>query len=238
MICAIVIAAVAAIGIYLNDYYRATEGARQCLTVPAAGVEVLGPDDGLIVFSPAGSNIDDTAVGVIFYPGGKVEAESYAPLMEALAERGILSVLVSMPGNLAVLDVDAAEGIQEKFPEIEEWYMAGHSLGGSMAASYLNGTEEEFDGLILLASYSTEDLSGSDVAVLSVYGDRDGVLDMTKYKENMTNLPEGFAEHVIEGGCHAYFGDYGPQDGDGSPSKTVEEQITETADVIQGFIFD
>ena len=45
-----------------------------------------------------------------------------------------------------------------------------HHLGGSMAASYLASHTEDFDGLILLGSYSTADLSGSGLAVLSVYG--------------------------------------------------------------------
>jgi len=247
VIAVIIAVIIAAAAIYLNDCYRATEAAQQSIAQPAYGVEVTESEDGITVFAPAEKdpyayawNVYDTDLkaGVIFYPGGKVEAESYAPLMEALAERNILSVLVSMPGNLAVLDMDAAEGIQEMFPEVEEWYMAGHSLGGSMAASYLGKTEEMFDGLIMLASYSTEDLSGSGLDVLSVYGDRDGVLDMKKYEENKIHLPDNFTEYIIEGGCHAYFGDYGPQDGDGDPSKSVEEQIRETADIIQIFIFD
>lgn len=243
----IVIAAMIAVAaVYLNDYYRATEMAQQCIAQPADGVEVTQPEKGIMVFAPIDDPYayewevfdSDLKAGIIFYPGGKVEAESYAPLMNALAERDILAVLVEMPGNLAVLDVDAAKGIQAMYPEIEEWYMAGHSLGGSMAASYLGKTDENFDGLILLASYSTEDLSGSGLDVLSVYGDKDGVLDMAKYREYKSNLPENMTEYIIEGGCHAYFGDYGEQDGDGTPEKTVADQIYETADIIQIFIFD
>ena len=243
----IVIAAMAAVAaVYLNDYYRATEMAQQCITDPADGVKVTEPEKGITVFAPVEDPYayewdvfeSDLKAGIIFYPGGKVEAESYAPLMSALAERDILTVLVSMPGNLAVLDIDAAEGIQEMYPEIEEWYMAGHSLGGSMAASHLGKTSEEFEGLILLASYSTEDLSDSDLDVLSIYGDKDGVLDMAKYRECLSNLPADMTEYIIEGGCHAYFGDYGPQEGDGKPVKTVADQIYETADMIQIFIFD
>lgn len=244
---AIVVAAMIAVAaVYLNDYYRASQMAQQCITQPADGVEVTEPEKGITVFAPIEDpyayewNVfePDKKVGIIFYPGGKVESESYAPLMSALAERDILAVLVSMPGNLAVFDKDAAEGIQEMYPEIEEWYMAGHSLGGSMAASYLAEAAEDFEGLILLASYSTEDLSGSGLNVLSVYGDQDGVLDMAKYKEYKSNLPADMTEYIIEGGCHAYFGDYGPQEGDGEPVKTVADQIYETADIIQIFIFD
>ena len=38
--------------------------------------------------------------------------------------------------NLAVLDLNAAKGIPEQYPQIKHWYIGGHSLGGSMAASH------------------------------------------------------------------------------------------------------
>lgn len=152
--------------------------------------------------------------------------------MEACAERGILCVLVHMPGNLAVLDINAADGIQEQYPEIDHWYMAGHSLGGSMAAAYLEKHTEEFDGLILLAAYSTKDIKNSGKDVLSVYGSEDKVLQMDSYEKYRKNLPDYFTEQIIPGGCHAYFGSYGPQDGDGIPQISNEEQIQITADAI------
>jgi len=132
---------------------------------------------------------------------------------------------VEMPFNLAVLDVNAADGIQEEYPEIEEWYIGGHSLGGSMAASYLATHVEDYEGLILLGSYSTADLSGSNLAVLSVFGSEDRVMNREKYEESKSNLPNNFTEYIIDGGCHAYFGMYGAQDGDGKPTVTNEEQI-------------
>ena len=102
-----------------------------------------------------------------------MEYISYIPLMDALARKGIMCVLLKMPFNLAVLDVNAADGIQKEYPEIEEWYIGGHSLGGSMAASYLATHVEDYEGLILLGSYSTADLSDTDLAVLSVFGSED-----------------------------------------------------------------
>lgn len=232
IIVSLVVLIAAVVVVYINDYYHAENTAQQCISEPASGITVVEVEEGTYTFAP---NDMEPQAGVIFYPGGKVEAESYAPLMEALAERGIAAILTSMPGNLAVLDIDAAKGLQEYFPEVEEWYMAGHSLGGSMAASYVAENTDDYEGLILLASYSTEDLSGSDLRVLSIYGDEDKVLDMEKYFDNEENLPENFEEHIIEGGCHAYFGNYGDQDGDGTASIAAEEQIRITADLIAVF---
>jgi pimeloyl-ACP methyl ester carboxylesterase len=156
--------------------------------------------------------------------------------MYALAEEGVVSILVTMPGNLAVLDMNAADGICEQYPEIENWYMSGHSLGGSMAASFIAENSKDFDGIILLASYSTVDLSNSGLDVLSIYGSNDGVLNMEKYSEYMPNLPSDFEEFIIDGGCHAYFGAYGEQDGDGEAEITREQQIEITVNEILEFV--
>ncbi len=227
-------------GMYVNDYYRASEEAMDCITEEEEAVSVLALDEDTILFTAQAPK-----AGLIFYPGGKVQFEAYAPLMKACAERGILCVLMKMPMNLAVLDMNAADGVKEKVAEhietdvladIEEWYVGGHSLGGSMAASYMEKNTQEYDGLILLASYSTAHLSQSGKSVISIYGTEDKVLNMEKYEQYKENLPEGFYEEVIEGGCHAYFGSYGAQDGDGVPTITNEEQMRITADVLQFWI--
>ena len=152
--------------------------------------------------------------------------------MESLAEKGMLCILVEMPFRLAVFDMDAAEGIQEQYPEIENWYIGGHSLGGAMAAAYLSENVDDYEGLVLLGSYSTANLSETDLAVLSVYGSEDGVLNREKYEECKVNLPVDFEEVVIDGGCHAYFGMYGVQKGDGTPGIGNEEQIEMTAEAV------
>ena len=184
-----------------------------------------------IVFQP-----EAPQAGLIFYPGGKVEAEAYAPLLEACAERGILCVLLRMPGNLAVLDRNAADGVAADYPEVTDWYIGGHSLGGAMAAGYAAKHTEALAGLVLLGAYSTADLTDSGLRVLSIYGSEDGVLNREKYDSNHANLPADAAELVIQGGCHAGFGSYGPQDGDGTPTISGEEQIARTADAIAAML--
>ena len=228
---ALVIAAlVGGCAIYLCTYYEADETAIAAFA-PMQEVSYRTTEDGNLVF-----DVPDATVGLIFYPGGKVDTDAYKPLMAALASKGILCVLVDMPFHLAVFDANAADGIQADYPEIRRWYIGGHSLGGSMAASYLADHTDEYEGLILLAAYSTEDLSDTSLAVLSILGSEDGVLNQDSYRDNRSNLPNGFAEKVIAGGCHAYFGMYGKQDGDGSPTITPEEQILQTAKIIAEFV--
>ena len=230
LLAAIVILLAMGMVFYLLDYYHANDTAMAELEQSAAGVEIIRKDD-QIVFQPA-----EAKAGLIFYPGGKVAYESYAPLLEACAEKGILCVIVQMPANLAVLDQNAADGIQEEYPQIQNWYLGGHSLGGTVAAIYLEEHAEAYDGLILLASYSTADLSDYDLNVLSIYGSLDGVMNREKYAECKSMLPVSLKEVIIEGGCHAYFGSYGEQDGDGAATITPEEQQRRTVQEITSFI--
>lgn len=214
---------------YVSDYYHADETALEAMAYLTDSVQVEQDGD-VIWFVP-----EDPTAGLIFYPGGKVEHTAYAPLLRACAEQGILCALVRMPGNLAVLDANAADGLRQKHPEITAWYMAGHSLGGAMAANYAAAHAEDFNGLILLAAYSTKDLTGTTLRVLSVYGSEDGVLNRESYEKNWSNLPADTTEVVLDGGCHAQFGSYGAQEGDGIPTISGEEQVRQTAEAIAAF---
>lgn len=210
--------------VYVNDYYHAEDTA--IVAMAGAYNYTVEECDGNIAFIP-----NEPVAGLIFYPGGKVEHTAYACLMAEFAKKGVLCVLVEMPFRLAVLGVNAADGIQDNFPQIEKWYIGGHSLGGAMAASYISNHTSEFDGLLLLGAYSTADISDSGLSVISVYGSEDKVLNMEKYEGNRKLLPSEFTELIIEGGCHSYFGNYGHQDGDGEPSVSMEEQIKQTVEV-------
>lgn len=214
-----------ACGWYVNDYYRADLDAIMVFQSEIKVDKQIFDDK--IIYAP-----EHADTGLIFYPGGKVETAAYEPLMALLAEKNVLTVLIEMPFHLAVLDMNAADGIQEKYPDIEHWYIGGHSLGGAMASSYLGKNIEDYEGLILLASYSTTDFTDSSLNVLSIYGSEDNVLNAKKYQENMIHLPKDFTEVILEGGNHAQFGMYGPQSKDGIPSISNAEQIHQTADEI------
>ena len=222
----IFLALVIACAIYLGDYYHADMEKIEAFTEQST-VEMQTDENGYLIFEP-----EQIENGVIFYPGGKVKHTAYIPLMEALASKGTLCILVKMPFRLAVFDSNAADGLQENYPEVESWYIGGHSLGGSMAASYLSKHAKIFDGLILLGSYSTSNLSDLDVEVLSIYGSEDLVMNRENYEANKKNLPDDFKEVIIDGGCHAYFGMYGAQEGDGVPAISNEEQIARTVEAI------
>jgi hypothetical protein len=216
--------------IYVSDYYHADTDSIEVF-IQNKNVNKTVLYDGAISYKT-----EDSEVGFIFYPGGKVEFTSYEPLMYELALNGITCILLEMPLNLAFFNVNAASKAIDYFPEIESWYIGGHSLGGSIASSYLANNLDKFDGLVLLSSYSTNNLNDEKLKVLSIYGSEDKVMNKENYNNNKKNFPSNFTEKVIEGGCHAFFGMYGAQDGDGIPLITNEEQIIMTSNFIVEFI--
>ncbi len=176
-----------------------------------------------ITFSSQDQN---PSVGFIFYPGGFVEAEAYAPTVRAIAEAGYLGVITPMPLNLAVLNSNAAAEVIAAYPEIETWVIGGHSLGGSMAASYADQNQGQIAGLALWASYPAEsnNLSDQPIEVISIYGTLDGVATPEEVLAAKPLLPTDTVWLPIEGGNHAQFGWYGPQDGDNPATISREEQ--------------
>ena len=211
---------------YLNDGYEALPQVAE-LALTSDEMVTVEQIEGAVVFMPK-----EAEAGLIFYPGGKVDHEAYALLMNVLANEGMVCILLEVPFDLAVFDMNAAEDYRYLYPEIEDWYVGGHSLGGAMAASYLEKYVEEYKGLILCASYSTVNYSETDLKVISMYGSNDEVLNIEKYEECKKNLPEDFAELVIEGGNHAFFGTYGLQEGDGTATIENGSQIGIAAEFI------
>ena len=155
--------------------------------------------DNLTVFYPRGELREAEKTGVIFYPGGKVEASAYSPLLLKLSEEGFTCVLVDMPMNLAIFNIKGANKVFSTFSDIENWYLMGHSLGGAMASQYAEKNYYKISGLILLGAYPLND---ADVDTLVIYGSEDVGLDRDKLigVEN---------QYEIEGGNHSFFGNYG-----------------------------
>jgi hypothetical protein len=185
-----------------------------------------------IVFTPTASA---PTCGLIFYAGGRVDERAYAPALRAFAEAGHLVLLPSMPLNLAVLSPGRASGLMEEYPEIERWVIAGHSLGGAMAATYANGHPAEAEGgvhgLSLWAAFPAAgaDLSArTDIAVSSVYGSEDGLAVVADIDASRPLLPADTLFARIEGGNHAQFGWYGAQNGDGEATISREDQQAQT----------
>jgi len=203
---------------------------RALAAMESDAVVTVQDNGNFIVFTPtAGTPI----TGYIFYPGGHVDYRSYAPVAREIASRGYLVSVVEMPLSLAVFGVDRADDVIAAYPDIRYWVLGGHSLGGSMAASYAKKNPGTVQGLVLWASYpaDNDDLSGTELKGLSTYGSNDLVLGRDQFNATLPLLPPGTIVQVIQGGNHAQFGNYGPQPGDGIATIPAADQQLQAADL-------
>ena len=196
---------------------------------------VLATQHGWYLFEPVSRK---PSVGLILYPGGRVDPRSYAPLAREIAAAGFASVITPMPLNLAVFEPDQAMDVMQSLPGITAWAVGGHSLGGAMAARFAYRHPHEVEGLVLLAAYpaSSDDLSTSGIQVLSLFGTLDGLADVETIEASRSILPAETTWVAIQGGNHAQFAWYGDQPGDRPAAISREVQQTETVRAIVQFL--
>jgi len=227
--------------VFFGDFYRSNMTKEEYQNKYEKTVNIEETDDYYLITEIG--NLADNAI--IMFPGAKVEATAYIPLMEAVvkSDSSKVAVFIVKPSyNFAVFGEKVAENICEEYGmKYKKWYVAGHSLGGVEAASYAKNHIIGIDGLIMLASYSVSDLVNAeeysdDFRVLSINASNDYIINLEKREEYMKNLPDDTLFYEIEGGNHGQFGDYGFQEGDKTASISKEEQWEEIAEQINLFI--
>lgn len=202
----------------------------------AAGVTSTLRDEGgaFIEIRPAG---EPTAL-LVLYSGGLVRPQAYEWLGRALAADGVQTVIPVFPLDLAVTGVGRADALIRKFGAGKTVVIAGHSLGGAMAAQYARGHTDQLEGLILMGAYPAGNVSLSDTAlpVLSLLAEHDRVAAADDVRGGLTRLPASARLTVIPGAVHSFFGRYGPQRGDGQPTVTRAAAEADVLAAVRSFL--
>lgn len=216
--------------IWLSNGYKLQSDSLSYLESDSA-VQVTTEDKN-IYFTP--KNVD-TNKGLIFYPGERVDASSYAKICKKVASLGYKVVAVDMPFNYPSLGVDKASEIMKSNPEIEKWILGGDSLGGTAACKFAS-KNAKVDGIVLISSYPTNDINNLGIDVLSISGSKDDVIDYKKLINSKHKLPKDTIYVEIEGANHSQFGSYGKYSGDGDALISEDEQINITVNNIVTFL--
>jgi len=176
----------------------------------------------------------DKSIGVILYPGMHIDRRAYAPLARELAKAGYLTVVVSMPLNMALLNPDAARTVMAAYPSVRHWVIGGHSQGATMAAEYVihsvgpdgsHNQDNKISGLLIWGSFVISDLSGiKNLPVLAINADHDGNCPPATFAASKLKLPPATHFETVKGGNHAQFGSYGAQFGDNPATISPEDQ--------------
>ncbi|MEI5583848.1 MULTISPECIES: alpha/beta hydrolase [unclassified Agromyces] len=203
------------------------------------GVEITGTDRSIVIEPTTGA----TDTGLVFIPGAKVQPSAYLYKMAGIVEATGMTVVITEPTlNLAFFDTRPLSAFTADAPDVERWYVGGHSLGGVRACQLAADAEADaaaepaVEGLILFGSYCVDDLSDSDLAVLSIVGENDGLSTPEDVAARSGNLPDDAVTVVIEGANHAAFGDYGDQPGDGTATIDRQTARAEIADAVAEFV--
>lgn len=164
-------------------------------------------DSPWLTFIPAQDSSD---TGFIFYPGGRIDPRGYSDLMRAVAEKGYLVVVPTMPINMAIFNSNIADEIIAAHPEIAHWAIGGHSVGGTAAALYTSTHPKKIAGLAIWSSYPADnsDLSNLNIPAILMYGGNETRVTDKSVGARKHLLPPDTQYIKIEGGDHHQFGTY------------------------------
>jgi len=184
-------------------------------------ITITSTDQSIVMEPVAGA----TGEGLLFIPGAKVDPYAYLYKLSGVVESGVTVVITKPTLNLAFFDFRTLDDFAVDAPGVDEWFVGGHSLGGVKACMLADSPEVA--GLVLFGSYCANDLSGSDLRVLSIVGSDDGLSTPEKVSSAAGELPASTEYVTIEGSNHARFGDYGDQAGDGEATISTEDARAE-----------
>jgi pimeloyl-ACP methyl ester carboxylesterase len=156
-----------------------------------------------------------------------VDVRATAAVLRPLAEAGYLVVALKEPLGIALTSPGQSASAMAAFDGVERWAVGGHSLGGVAASSFAAAHDDEVDGLLLHASYPLGDMSDADLVVASVSGSADGLTTPADVDASRADLPAATTFTEVDGAVHAFFADYGPQPGDGTPTASREQAQAE-----------
>ncbi|ARN72929.1 alpha/beta hydrolase [Oceanicoccus sagamiensis] len=146
--------------------------------------------------------------GLIIYPGAHADPRAYVQVMTRIAEAGYLAVATEMPLGYAFLAPDRAEDVYRAYPNIQHWFLAGHSLGGAMAGRYAATHGDKLAGLAFWDAFPPDynSLADSNVPTIMLYrATLDGEPE-EKFKEKQHLFPKATDWVPILGGDHKQFG--------------------------------
>ena len=199
-------------------------------------------------------------MGIVLYNGAFVDPRSYSVLASKLASRGVNVIVPVFPNDLATdcsgMTLEAVTNAF--FPNVTAWMVAGHSYGGigasyAAAATLLCGTSPRVVALGVIGSYirkmrqcpetipvpNFEEDDHLHAAVIT--GNRDLVINLTNFVDNLNRLPVHTTFTSIIGGNHQQFGSYdrsgrsrlnSSRDIDGNATISRDAQLNATADAL------
>ena len=162
--------------------------------------------DGSLVFTPDKPN----GAGIVIMHGALIKPKSYAKSAAYFAGRGYTVYLPYGPGRMSIAAVeDTARNIADF--DIDQWFFIGHSMGGMASLETITVHGAPAAGVALWATAMPKDFSQTDVPILFIWGDNDGLLPPARFEAARNFLPADVRYVTLEGANHKNFAMYGHQ---------------------------
>ncbi|GAA4280280.1 alpha/beta hydrolase [Gaetbulibacter aestuarii] len=178
-----------------------------------------------IIFKPTTSTFKNE---IIFFQGGLVDPEAYAPLCRNIAKQGFTCHLIKMNWRMPVWDYNKIKTLFN-LPE-GHYILGGHSQGGKMAAQFVYENPGVLKGLFLIGTSHPRDidLSNRTLPTLKLYGALDGLASVPEVIENKDKLPKNTQLIELPGANHSQFGYIGKllTDNDAAISRGKQQELT------------
>jgi len=206
-VSALVLAVLAIAGLFVMAEVRRAVPAEEALAALGSDQQVLVSEERWLVYRPAGST---PATGVILYPGASCDVRGYAPVLREVAAAGYLVVNVDMPFDFAIFAPDRAQQVRAAYPEIDNWVLIGHSMGGAMAAQFVHRYPQAMAGLVLWDSYppAAASLAGHELPIWNIHRATPAGAAPDSFEERRQLYPAHSEWVAIAGGNHMNFGSF------------------------------
>jgi hypothetical protein len=219
IVASIILALIVGSLIYLNmDQYSATD------------VTILEFEEEFIQKDGYFEHEIDSNIGFIMYQGAKVDPRSYSYLKDIDA-----SVYISdFAYGISFFNPNLTKEIISENPQVDTWYFAGHSLGGSVVYDQALKSDQA-KGVFMMGSYPIKKVEENvDFSSTGFFATKDGLIQ--DYEDMKLLYPENSQFVMIEGGNHGQYGEYGVQKGDMQADITSAEQHKIIVDTINSSI--
>ena len=194
--------------------------------------------NGWVSFEPA--DIEAANAGLVFFPEGRMDPRTYAPIGREIAEAGYLIVFTSRRTETEIdqaAENDRIQAVMSAYPTISSWVLGAHTWGTYPAAGYANQYPETLAGLVLWAPRLEPGFSLAEfkLPTLAIYGTLDE--ENTGFLEEVKPLLPPQTEWVaIEGGNRVSFASFGPMAADVGASIGEAAQQSQAAQITLDFL--
>ena len=206
-----IIVAVLAVGMYaylsITTVRNNAAPAAEALAAMENDAQVTIAYDDYLTLTPAATA---PRTGIVFYPGAYCDIRGYTAVWKEIAAQGYLVVIPKMPFDFAIFAPNAADDVRAAHPEIEQWIIAGHSMGGAMAGVYADNNRANLAGVIVFDSYppGSNSLADADLPILLFERARLDGSRSQKFIDNAKLYPESAELNLIPGAQHMYYGSF------------------------------